>query len=134
MRTITNNYNDLEVWNLDAFTGQRGPFLVVQMGIAPDDERLRPGLFILRPDGRWVDALYYLASGKPELLDEAIFQDTQQVMALLDRLDPKPEMAEAPLDEASLKTWLESTQGTDPMQRVRDWLEQYRQRHRGRAS
>jgi hypothetical protein len=50
MRTITNDYKDAQILNLGA-EGERGPYLVTQTGIAPNDPLLKTRMFVLRPDG-----------------------------------------------------------------------------------
>ena len=54
MRTITNDYRDARIMNLGSGS-ERGPYLVTQTGVAPRAERPRTQMFVLRPDGRWVD-------------------------------------------------------------------------------
>ena len=54
MRTITNNTQDARVLDLGP-EGERGPFLVTQVGVAPGDELCRDRFFVLRPDGMWAD-------------------------------------------------------------------------------
>jgi hypothetical protein len=132
MRTLTNNYQEVEVWNLDAWSGGRGPFLVVQTGAAPGADSLREGVYVLRPDGLWVDTAYYVAAGRPELIDEVVFGSTQQVMELLDSLDPEAKIAPLDVDDSALQSALTQTTGQEPLQRMRAWLEGYRQRHRDR--
>lgn len=134
MRTLTNNYQDVEVWNLDSWSGARGPFLVVQMGVPPGRENAGEGVYFLRPDGSWVDATHYMASGKPELLDEAVFGTTQEVMGLLAQLDPEAKVAETEVDEEALRSALARAAGQNPMERCRLWLEGYRRRRSGQSS
>lgn len=129
MNTITNNFTDVEMWNLNPGAAERGPFLVVQRGLAPDDPRMRDELFMLRPDGRWVDELGYLVSEKPELLDEAVFDSGQQVMELLGRLGSEPQMADASVDEQALRAWQARVAGTDPLQIFKRWMDGYKERH-----
>ncbi|MBL9173076.1 MAG: hypothetical protein JNL10_06045 [Verrucomicrobiales bacterium] len=129
MGTINNSFTSVEMWNLNPGGTDRGPFLVVQAGIAPGDELVRESLFILRPDGKWVDAMYLGAAGKPELLDDALFPSSQSVMELLGRLGPKAEVEPTTVSDAELQSWIQRTAGTDPMQRLRNFLEGYRQRH-----
>lgn len=122
------------MWNLDAWSGGRGPFLVVQTGVAPGAASVRVGVYVLRPDGLWVDTAYYMAAGRPELMDEAVFGTTQEVMELLERLNPEARLAPVEVDESALKRALDQTAGQDPLQRSRGWLEGYRQRHRDRKA
>lgn len=129
MSTLSNNFTAVEMWNLNPGGGERGPFLVVQAGIAPGDEQVRESLWVLRPDGKWVDSMYYGAKGTPELLDEALFASSQDVMDLLGRLAPKAEVEPTQVTEEELRSWLARTEGRDAMASVRRFLEGYKERH-----
>jgi len=72
MRTITNDYKDAQILNLGS-EGERGPYLVTQTGIAPSDPLLKTRMFVLRPDGYWVDFNAYASQGTPEAMDEIVF-------------------------------------------------------------
>jgi hypothetical protein len=63
MRTITNDYKDAQILNLGS-EGERGPYLVTQTGIAPSDPLLKTRMFVLRPDGYWVDFNAYASQGE----------------------------------------------------------------------
>jgi hypothetical protein len=54
MRTITNNYRDAQILNLGSGE-EGGPYLVTQTGVAPSDPMPKTRMFVLRPDGYWVD-------------------------------------------------------------------------------
>ena len=60
MRTITNDYHDAQVFDLGS-RGARGPYLedgpylVTQIGVSPRDPLSKTSMFVLRPDGYWVD-------------------------------------------------------------------------------
>src|SRR5205814_8922466 len=72
MRTITNEHRDAQI--LDLGSGyETGPFLVTQMGVAPNDPVPKTKMFVLRPDGRWMDFNAYACKGKPEVMDELVF-------------------------------------------------------------
>lgn len=129
MPTLSNNFTAVEMWNLNPGNAERGPFLVVQPGIAPGDDQVRESLFLLRPDGKWVDSLYYGATGKPELLDEAVFPSSKAVMELFGHLGPVAEVEPTEVSPADLAAWLQRSAGSNPLQRVRNFLEGYRQRH-----
>ncbi|MBN8248031.1 MAG: hypothetical protein J0L84_11365 [Verrucomicrobia bacterium] len=131
MSTLSNSFTAVEMWNLNPGGGERGPFLVVQAGIAPGDELVRESLWVLRPDGRWVDSMYYGAKGAPELLDEVLFASSQAVMDLLGKLGPKAEIEPTQVSEAELQAWMQRTAGRDAMATVRRFLEGYKQRHAG---
>src|SRR5881227_3819815 len=79
MRTITNDYRDAQILNLGS-GGERGPYLVTQTGVAPRDPIPKTRMFVLRPDGTWVDFNAYASQGKPEVMDEIVFSTTTQIM------------------------------------------------------
>lgn len=128
MRTITNDYRDAQILNLGS-AGQRGPYLVTQTGVAPRAELPRTRMFVLRPDGKWADFNAYASQGKPEAMDEIVFSDMGQVIALFGKLMGPPQVAELPVDEAGLQAWIERQKGGNPLQAARDWAVQYRARH-----
>lgn len=128
MRTITNDYRDAQILNLGS-AGQRGPYLVTQTGVAPRAELPRTRMFVLRPDGKWADFNAYASQGKPEAMDEIVFSDMGQVIALFGKLMGSPQVAELPVDEAGLQAWIERQKGGNPLQAARDWAVQYRARH-----
>ena len=70
MHTITNNYRDAHILNLGS-GGERGPYLVTQTGVAPNDSLAKERMFVLRPDGRWVDFNAYACQGRPEEIGRA---------------------------------------------------------------
>ena len=128
MRTITNDYKDAQILNLGC-DGERGPYFVTQTGIAPDDALLKTRMFVLRPDGQWVDFNAYACKGKPEAIDEIVFPSTIKVMETFGRLFGRPRVLNLPIDEAGLNAWIERY-GSDPLQTVRGWVAQYKKRHR----
>ena len=85
MRTITNDYHDAQILNLGSGS-ERGPYLVTQTGVAPRDPLPKTRMFVLRPDGFWVDFNAYVSQGKPEAMDEIVFSTTTQVMESFGKL------------------------------------------------
>jgi hypothetical protein len=79
MRTITNDYKDAQILNLGS-GAERGPYLVTQTGVAPSDPLLKTRMFVLRPDGYWVDFNAYASQGKPEVIDEIVFPSITKIM------------------------------------------------------
>jgi hypothetical protein len=130
MRTITNNYRDAQILNLGA-GGERGPYLVTQTGVAPNDQVPRTHMFVLRPDGRWVDFNAYACQGKPEVLDEIVFPSIPKVMETFGKLFGRPQVVDLPIDEVGLKAWIERQKSGDPLEAARAWASQYKVRHRG---
>ncbi|MBN9691047.1 MAG: hypothetical protein J0M24_12495 [Verrucomicrobia bacterium] len=130
-RTLTNHFQDVELWNInpDATIEDRGPFLVVQIGVAPGDDRQEEKLFALRPDGNWADLMYYFSLGKPDALDPVVFESSQAVMQLLDQLGSKAKVDPVTVSAEQLRAWLDRTQGGNLKERLRSWLQQYRNRH-----
>jgi hypothetical protein len=129
MRTITNNYRDAHILNLGS-GAERGPYLVTQTGIAPTDAFAKERMFVLRPDGRWVDFNAYACQGKPEAIDEIVFSTTTQVMETFAKLLGRPQVLNLPIDEAGLKSWIERQKSGNPLQAARDWAVGYQERQR----
>jgi hypothetical protein len=128
MRTLTNDYRDAHVLNLGS-SGEGGPYLVTQTGVAPSDPLPKTRMFVLRPDGCWVDFNAYASQGKPEVIDEIVFPSMTKIMETLGRLFGQPRVLSLPIDEKELKAWIER-HSSDPLQAARAWVEQYKVRHR----
>ena len=134
MKTLTNDYTAVRVWNLEGPQGQRGPYLVTQLGIAPNDELMRESLFLLRPDGCWVDVTAYMSAGQPEFAEEAFFDSTEQIMTLLDQLGAEVKVADLPVSEEGLRAWLANNPPGTALARAQLWVEQYLERRRQRGA
>ena len=129
MRTITNSYRDAQILNLGS-AGERGPYLVTQTGVAPSDPMPKTRMFVLRPDGCWVDFNAYACQGKPEALDELVFPTTTKVMEIFGKLFGRPRVIDLPINEEGLKAWIERQEHGDPLEAARSWAKQYKTRHR----
>jgi hypothetical protein len=129
MRTITNNYRDAHILNLGS-GDERGPYLVTQMGVSPNDSLPKERMFVLRPDGHWVDFNAYACQGKPEAMDEIVFSSMTELMETFGKLIGRPRVLDLPIDEAGLKTWIARQESGDPLQAARAWASQYKARHR----
>jgi hypothetical protein len=128
MRTLTNDYRDAHVLNLGS-RGEGGPYLVTQTGVAPGDPLPKTRMFVLRPDGYWVDFNAYACQGKPEAMDEIVFPTMTKVMETFGKLFGRPRVLDLPIDEVGLKAWIER-HNSDPLRAARAWAEQYKVRHR----
>ena len=133
MHTITNNYRDAHILNLGS-SGQSGPYLVTQTGVSPTDVLPKEKIFVLRPDGQWVDFNAYASQGKPEAMDEIVFATTTQIMQMFGKLFGQPRVLALPVDEAGLKAWLERQQEGSPLEAARAWAAGYQERHRKKRS
>jgi len=129
MRTITNNYRDAQILNLGS-GGESGPYLVTQTGVSPRAEIPKTHMYVLRPDGQWVDFNAYVCQGKPEAMDEIVFPTIAKVMETIARLTGRPQVLDLPVDKAGLEAWLARQKGSDPMQAAQAWASQYKKRHR----
>jgi hypothetical protein len=128
MRTLTNDYRDAEI--LDLGSGyETGPFLVTQTGVGPNDPVPRTHMFVLRPDGQWVDFSAYACKGKPEAMDELIFRTVSEVFG---KLVGRPRVLELAIDKEGLKASLDRHEGGNPFQAAHLWAVQYRKRRRGK--
>jgi hypothetical protein len=128
MRTITNDYKDSQILNLGS-EGERGPYLVTQTGVAPSDPLPKTRMFVLCPDGHWVDFSAYACQGKPEAMDDIVFRSIPKVMETFGTLFGRPRVLDLPIDEKGLQAWIER-HSSDPLQAARAWVEQYKMRHR----
>src|SRR6266481_4410302 len=129
MRTITNNYRDAQILNLGG-RSERGPYLVTQTGVGPDEQVPRTHMFVLRPDGRWVDFNAYASQGKPEAMDEIVFSTTTQIMETFGKLFGQPQVLDLPVNEDGLKAWIERQKDGNPLEAARAWAAGYQERHR----
>jgi hypothetical protein len=129
MRTITNDYRDAQILNLGSGV-ERGPYLVTQTGVSPRDPMPKTRMFVLRPDGCWVDFNVYASQGKPEAMDEIVFSTTTKVMETFGKLFGGPRVLDLPVDEAGLKAWIERQKSGNPLEAAHEWAVGYRERHR----
>jgi hypothetical protein len=129
MRRITNDYRDAQILNLGS-GGERGPYLVTQTGVAPSDPLPKERMFVLRPDGRWVDFNAYACQGKPEAMDDIVFSTTAEVMEIFGKLLGRPQVLDLPIDEAGLKSWIERQNTGNPLEAARAWAAGYQERRR----
>jgi len=131
MRAITNNYRDSHVLNLGS-GDERGPYLVTQTGVSPNDPLAKERMFVLRPDGRWADFNAYICQDKPEAIDQIVFSTTTEVMETFGKLMGRPRVLELPVDEAGLKAWIERQKSGNPLKAAHEWAVGYRERRRKR--
>ena len=129
MRAITNNYRDSHILNLGS-GDERGPYLVTQTGVSPNDPLAKERMFVLRPDGCWADFNAYTCQGKPEAMDEIVFSNTTQVMETFGKLFGAPRVLDLPVNEEGLKAWIERQEQGDPLEAARAWAKEYKIRHR----
>ena len=129
MHRISNNYRDAHILNLGS-GGERGPYLVTQTGVSPTDPLPKERMFVLRPDGRWVEFNAYASQGKPEAMDEIVFSTTPQIMETFGKLFGRPQVLDLAVDEAGLKAWLERQKDGNPLEAARAWAAGYQERRR----
>jgi hypothetical protein len=129
MHTITNNYRDAHILNLGS-AGQSGPYLVTQTGVSPTDSLPKERMFVLRPDGQWVDFNAYASKGKPEAMDEIVFTSTAQIMETFGKLFGSPRVLALAVDEEGLKAWLERQKGGNPLEAAHEWAKGYNERRK----
>jgi hypothetical protein len=129
MRTITNDYHDAQVLNLGS-AAEAGPYLVTQTGVSPTAVVPKTFMFVLRPDGQWVNFHAYAAQGKPEAMDEIVFPSMNEVRATFSKLFGRARVFDMPIDKERLQGWLERHEGGDPLKAAHAWAIEYRQRQR----
>jgi hypothetical protein len=131
MRTITNDYHDAQI--LDLGSGyEKGPYLVTQTGVSPNDAVPKTHMFVLRPDGKWVDFNAYACQGKPEMMDELVFHSMPEVMTAFGKLFGRPRVVDLPVDKEGLQAWLDRQASGNPLEAARAWAVEYRKRQRDR--
>ena len=129
MRTITNDYRDAQILNLGS-GGEGGPYLVTQTGVAPSDPMPKTRMFVLRPDGYWVDFNAYACQGNPEAMDELVFPNVTKVIEVFGKLFGRPRVKDLPIDEEGLKAWIARQEHGDPLESARTWAKEYKTRDR----
>src|SRR6516225_5170523 len=129
MHTITNNYRDAYILNLRPGE-QSGPYLVTQTGVSPSDVLPKEKMFVLRPDGQWVDFNAYASQGKPEAMNEIVFLTTTQIMEAFGKLFGPPRVLDLPVNEEGLKAWIERQEHSDTLEAARAWAREYKERRR----
>jgi len=129
MRNITNDYRDAKILNLGS-GGERGPYLVTQTGVAPRAELPKTHMFVLRPDGRWVDFNAYACQEKPEVMDEIVFATMEEIMTTFARLTGPPQVLDLPINEEGLKAWIARQASSDLVQAAHAWAQEYQERRR----
>ena len=87
-------------------------------------------MFVLRPDGEWVDFNAYACQGKPEAMDELVFRTMSEVREVFGKLTRRPRVLELPIDKEGLKAWLDRHESGNPFQAAHLWAVEYRKRHR----
>ncbi len=132
MRNITNEHRDSQILNLGS-ADRPGPYLVTQTGCAPRAEIPKTHLYVLRPDGQWVDFNAYACQNKPEAMDEIVFASIAKVMQTFTSLRGPARVLDMAVDKAGLEKWLERQQGVHPLDAARAWGARYRERHSKRA-
>lgn len=130
-QTITNHFQSVRLLDLGSGSA-RGPFLVTQVGVEPNDNKARERMFVLRPDGKWADFNCYACQGRPEAIDELVFNTTADVMRTMARLSGRPEVVDLRVDEAGLKEWSSRQASGAYVQAAQTWAQQNEERHRQR--
>ena len=135
MRTITNDYHDAQVFDLGSPGArgpylERGPYLVTQTGVSPRDPLPKTRMFVLRPDGYWVDFNAYASQGKPEVMDQLVFPGIAEVMQIFSRLFGPPQVLDLPINEEGLKAWIARQERGNPLEAACAWAKEYKVRHR----
>ena len=132
VRNITNDYLDAQILDLGS-EGGAGPYLVIQMGAAPRAAIPKTHMFVLRPEGQWVDFNAYACQGKPEAMNEIVFDSMTEVMKTFGRLHGRPQVLELPVDKTGLEAWIARQQDRNPLEAARAWGARYKERQLKKA-
>jgi hypothetical protein len=129
VRNITNDHRDSQILDLGS-VGDPGPYLVTQTGCSPRAEIPKTHLYVLRPDGQWVDFNAYACQGKPEAMDELVFPSIVKVMETFGNLRGPARVLDLPVDKAGLEAWLARQKDKDPLDAARNWGALYKKREK----
>ena len=91
---------------------------MTQTGVAPSDAFAKERMFVLRPDGHWVDFNAYACQGEPEAMDEIVFSTTTDVMETFGKLLGRPQVLDLPVDEAGLESVDRTPEDGNPLKRL----------------
>lgn len=126
-RSISNNYADTQLLNMDPESPARGPFLITQVGSAPGDPTVREKMWVLRLDGSWADINHYLATGKLDSMNECLFESAGKAIEILSTLAGPPVIADLPVDNDALRSVLgNSPQVTPGIPAIKAWIARYK--------
>jgi len=92
-RAITNHFPDFRLLNVASTTRhpeERGPYMVVQTGSAPDDPEMRECTFALTRRGTWLHCFLFFMMPKPVRRKIAVFETVADVTSLTEGLTGKP--------------------------------------------
>ena len=82
---LTNSYGKVRMYNLHLAEDRKGPYILAQVGYAPDDETLTTRPFLLRNDGTWVLSYHFACLPEKEQWDFA-FKSMADVVKMLEEL------------------------------------------------
>lgn len=133
MPTITNQFTNVHVLKLSDDSGKPGPVIVVQNGVAPGDMTVQQKMFLLCRDGTWVDVVALGSSADASLWDETLFDNSSQVLVLLDKLGSPPQVKKIELTAAAIESWLNRTAHLDAAQRIQNLRDLYKKRTESRG-
>ena len=88
---LSNHWNDVNLIKLDPSPGSDGPFMVTQEAIDSNDSTQTVRFWILRSDGKWIDAVTQF-SLQPADRIRTWFDNVREVMELLGDLPQHPEV------------------------------------------
>lgn len=132
LRVITNDYRDVQVLELDSRFNRGGPYLVIQSGVAPADERARERVWVLKPTGVWVDLNTYFASEDTAAIEEAFFESTTAALEALQQLPPEPVVEDAPVCAERLEIFLRQHPQGATMEVFHAWVTRYKEKWDGK--
>ena len=131
LRTITNDYRDVQVLELDSRFARGGPYLVIQSGIAPQDDRARERVWVLKPDGTWVDLNAYFAAESGDAIEEAFFESTTAALEVLHNLPIEPQVCDVPISQERLEVFLRQRPEGATLEVFHTWVARFKAKDDG---
>lgn len=90
---LSNHYQRVGVYSLHTlpqFARPRGPFVVLQKAVDPDDPALEPEIFILSRQGAWMALYLHFQLAWEERLEHFTFATAAELVRLLEELPHEP--------------------------------------------
>jgi hypothetical protein len=113
--SLSNNYIDCQILNLDATDPRHGPFVVTQDSVDSDDPQQRTNMYLLRRDGSWVEYTTYALMAESERVPVA-FDSMGDITRLMQDLPSKPNIVrEEHTDQAALAQFLQQVKAEGGM-------------------
>jgi hypothetical protein len=113
--SLSNNYLDCEILNLDPDNPRHGPFVVTQSAVDANDPRQIQNLYLLRRDGVWIEYATHELTPESKRIP-VTFDGLGEITKLMSGLMGNPQIVrEEDLDQAMLSQFLQQVNAAGGM-------------------